>query len=106
MLNTNWQDVYDEGTGTHMRVSPDVLQQLGYHGVLQVALHVKARNLTASLPNAHLATAYCPTVNGQKLFTGVVLLKGRGGRVPVFLICKYETWAKSCVGRVGRKGCN
>jgi hypothetical protein len=102
MLNTNRRDLYDARTDTHMRVSPEVLERLGYEGVLAVALHLKARNPRASLRNAARATGYWYTANDLKLFVGVFLLKGRRGRVPVFLIATREQWEEWHVDRERR----
>jgi hypothetical protein len=57
-MHMNWRDLSDKRTATHMRVSPEVLQHLGERGVLEVALHLKARNLPASAPDAAQATGY------------------------------------------------
>jgi hypothetical protein len=92
VINTNWRDLYDARTGTHMRVSPEVLEALGADNVLQVALHLKARNPRASLPKAPHAVGYSYTANGLQLVVQVVLLKGEGERVPVFLISTVEQW--------------
>ena len=106
MLNMDWSDLYDEATGTHMRVSPAVLEHLGAAGALQVALHLKARNPPASLRNALHATGYRYTANGLELFAGVFLLKDPrdpdGGRVPVFLIDTFARWQTWHVDREQR----
>jgi hypothetical protein len=103
-MNTNWRDLYDERTDTHVRVSPEVLEHLGQDGVFQVALHLKGRNPPASLPNAPRATGYRYTANGMELFAGAVLLRGgeRGIRVPVFLISTLAQWEEYHIDRERR----
>jgi hypothetical protein len=98
MLDPNWRDVYDEPTGTRMRVSPDVPRRLGHDGVLEVALHLKARNPRPDPPGASRCVAYPYTAGGLRLIAGVHLKEGRVGRlpalVPVFSISTREQWAE------------
>jgi hypothetical protein len=102
MINKNWQDIYDETTDTHMRVAPEVLQMFGQDNVLKIALHLKARNPLAAPKGGILAQGHNYTANGVPLVLTVILLKGEGGQVPVFLIDTKEHWAEWCEGREER----
>ena len=102
MINNNWRDLYDTDTDTRMRVSPEVLQQLGRDGALQIALHVKASNPIAGLKDAPFSKGYSYTANGAQYFAGVFLLKDRFQRVPVFLIDTWEHWAEYHLDKDGR----
>jgi hypothetical protein len=92
MLNTNWRDLYDERTGTCVRASPTVLQHLGREGVLQIALHLKARQPRANLPGAERATGYFYRAGGLRLVATVFLLEQ--GQLPVILISTQQEWAE------------
>lgn len=91
-MNTNWEDIYDQPTDTYMRVSSEVLRHLGRNGVLQVALHLKAQNPTPDRRDAPRKHAYFCTAKNLQLFRGVELIKGKDGRVPVFVISTRESW--------------
>jgi hypothetical protein len=97
-----FEDGRAEAIDTHMRVSPGLLEPLGRDAVLQIALHLKAQNPVARPRNAVLAKAYRYTANGIELIAEVVLLKGRGGLVPVFVMSTKQEWAVWHEGREER----
>jgi hypothetical protein len=102
MNSKAWRDLYDEQSDTRMRVSPNVLERLGYDGTLQIALAVKARNPPAARRNAVLARGYAYTANGIRLIASVFLLLENGQRVPVIRISTHEEWAEYHSGREER----
>ena len=102
MADADWQDLHDKATDTRMRVSPEVLQRLGYKVALQIALDVKAKNPPAARQGGPLARGYRYTAGGTRLVATVFLLAVGRQRLPVVRISTLEEWAEFHQGMSSR----